>query len=98
MRWLSEPLLLAGIPVLVVLFALQFLALRIRDTRATPQDPHLGRKSLLYFFVNAGCFLVLIGLTISAVDWVEYLFEDAIAAQQQQRANPAPNQPPALVQ
>jgi hypothetical protein len=98
MHWLGDTLLVAGVPAVVVLFAVQFVALRIRDARATPQDPHLGRKALLYFFVNAGVFLALIGLTISSADWVAYLFEEAITAQQQQRANPAPNQPPAFLQ
>lgn len=99
MRWLSDSFLMVLGPAVVTLFVVQYVALRVRDTRATPQDPHLGRKALLYFFVNAGCFLALVGLTISSLDWVDYLLEDAIAAQQQQRANPAvPNQPPALVQ
>ena len=98
MRFVSDGFLMVFGPAVVVLFVVQYVALRVRDTRAAPPDPHLGRKALLYFFVNAGCFLVLVGLTISSVDWVGYLFEDAIAAQQQQRANPAPNQPPALVQ
>ena len=98
MRWLNEAILFGTGPAVVTLFVVQYVALRVRDTRAAPPDPHLGRKALLYFFVNAGCFLVLVGLTISAVDWTEYLFEDAIAAQQQQRANPVPNQPAAFLQ
>jgi hypothetical protein len=95
MRWLSEGFLSVGGVVVVTLFVFQYIALRIRDTRATPPDPHLGRKTLLYFFVNVGCFLVLVGLTISAVDLVAYLFEPAIAAQQAQRNAPPidPNAP-----
>ncbi len=71
------PLLYAILP----LFSLvQYVSLRIRDTRASPQDPHLGRKSLLYLFFNIAAFTALAGFTLSAMDWVKYLFEPIAAA------------------
>ena len=55
------------VPIAIFGFALQFITLRIRDSRATPQDPHLGRKSLFYFFFNISIFLILIALSISSL-------------------------------
>jgi len=55
-----------GPAVLIVLMIAQYIALRIRDTRASPADPHLGRKSGCYFFLNLALTMAAIGLTWSA--------------------------------
>jgi hypothetical protein len=89
---------LIGLPVVLLLFAVQYIALRIRDTRANPPDPHLGRKAILYLFFNAAVFLALVGFTISALDWSEYLFDPLIAGQQARQAGQPPLIDPATGQ
>ena len=54
------PLLYAVLPLFAMV---QYISLRIRDTRASPQDPHLGRKSLLYMLFNIAVFTTLAGFT-----------------------------------
>ena len=71
------PLLYAVLPLFAMV---QYISLRIRDTRASPQDPHLGRKSLLYMLFNIAVFTTLAGFTLSALDWMKYLFEPIAAA------------------
>jgi len=61
----------ATVPALA-LFGLQLIVLRIRETRATPQDPHLGRKSLLYLFFNLAISTLLMGLTYAALEVCEH--------------------------
>src|SRR5690348_4968867 len=78
------------IPVVLLLFAVQYIALRIRDTRANPPDPQLGRKAVLYLFFNAAVFLALVGFTVSALDWAEYLFDPLVAAQQARQSGQPP--------
>lgn len=89
----ANDLLMPGMYSLVVvvpLYAIQYLALRIRDTRANLPDPHLGRKAVCYMFFNAGVLFVLVGLTISALDWTSYIFEDAVKAQQARQSGGTP--------
>ena len=71
------PLLYAVLPFFAMV---QYISLRIRDTRASPQDPHLGRKSLLYMLFNIAVFTALAGFTLSALEWKKYLFEPIAAA------------------
>ena len=60
-------------------------------TRAAVSDPHLGRKTACYFFVNLAVFLLLAGMTISVLDVMDYVFEPAVAAQQARKnGNPPP--------
>ena len=82
---ISTLLMYSIVPIALFGFAVQFITLRIRDSRATPQDPHLGRKSMLYFFFNGSIFLVLIGLTISSLNVYELLFESAVNAQERRK-------------
>src|SRR5262249_6694551 len=71
---------------LLIGLAVAYLCLRVRDARADPPDPELGIKSGYYFFLTAGTFLALAGITISVID----LLDDAFGGkqQQQQQINP----------
>lgn len=53
----------------------QFLSLRIRNTALPPdeRDPHLGRKFALGLFLHLAVLLLLVGLTVFAVDFFEEL-------------------------
>jgi hypothetical protein len=75
---------LSFLPVLLIGLAIAYLSLRIRDSRADPPDPELGIKAGYYFFLTAGIFLALTGLTISVTD----LLDDAFGGKQAQQAPP----------
>lgn len=53
-------LLLALLPGL----ALGYLVLRIREGKSTPDDPHIGIKSGLHYFISASIIILLVGLHI----------------------------------
>jgi hypothetical protein len=84
-----------GIIPILMAFSIQFIALRIRETRAMPRDPQVGRKAALFLFFNLAIFLLLFGLTLSSLDLTEYLFEPAVTAQAVRQTPPTsmPTQP-----
>ena len=86
MQGMSFILFYAVIVVALFGFAIQFITLRIRDSRANPQDPHLGRKSLFYFFFNCSILLVLVGVTYSTLNIMELTFESAVMAQERRKS------------
>lgn len=58
-----------------VVLLVQFLSLRVRNTALPPEDrdPHVGRKFALGVFLHLAVMLLLVGLTVSAVDIFEEL-------------------------
>lgn len=69
--------------VLVSLFAIvQYVMLRVRNSRAIPHDPQVGRKFILTYLLHLAILLLLVGLTVSSLDWSEHFFEPMVEAQQ----------------
>lgn len=59
------------IPVIIAVgFAVGYLSLRVRDSRAETPDPELGIKSAYHAFMTTGILLALTGLTMSATDFL----------------------------
>jgi hypothetical protein len=62
----------------IAIFSLmvQFLALRFKNSSLPEEnrDPHLGRKFGLHVFQHVGMLLILVGLTLSAVDIADQVF------------------------
>jgi hypothetical protein len=72
----------SGAVIVLIVGVLQYLALRIRNTRATPPDPQIGRKFIFCHFMHLAILLLLVGLTVSSLDWSEHFFEPMVEAQQ----------------
>lgn len=51
-----------------------------RERSDTRLDNHVGKAALFLFF-NLAIFSLLFGLTLSSLNWFEYLFKPAVAAQ-----------------
>lgn len=64
------------VPIVVLGFAVAYISLRIRDSRSEMPDPELGIKSAYHAFMTTGILLILIGLTISATDFLNEAFDD----------------------
>src|SRR5262249_49715251 len=58
------------IALVVVLFSLVFiyLVIRQRNDRAEVRDPQAGIKAVLHYFLSIGLILMMIGLSVLAVD------------------------------
>jgi hypothetical protein len=55
-------------PMLLMALAIPYAVLRLRDSRSEHQDPQVGLKSGLHFFLSVGIVLALSGLTFVVVD------------------------------
>jgi hypothetical protein len=82
------------IPVVAISLALPYLALRLRDSREEKRDPDLGVKSAYYLLLSASILLILLGLTVSAIDIMEGAFDTEKKAEKEKARNlPQPNNP-----
>ncbi len=73
--WLSAAAGLASLFFTMHLF--QYLGLRVRNS-ALPdgeKDPQLGRKFVLHVFAHLSVLLILVGVTVSVIDVLDYVFE-----------------------
>lgn len=67
----------AGAILLLIPHLFQYIGLRVRNA-ALPdaeKDPQLGRKFALHVFSNLSILLILVGVTVSVVDLLDYAFE-----------------------
>jgi hypothetical protein len=81
-----EYMMYAGLGAIVLLMCVpQYIALRIRNTRAKPQDPQLGRKFIFSQFQHLAILMLLVGLTVSAYDFSVYFFEPLVEAQEEEK-------------
>ncbi len=62
--------------IAILALMVQFLSLRMKNSSLPEEsrDPHLGRKFGLHLFQHVGMLLILVGLTISAVDISDQAF------------------------
>jgi len=73
--WLFAAAGLASLFFTMHLF--QYLGLRVRNS-ALPdgeKDPQLGRKFVLHVFAHLSVLLILVGVTVSVIDVLDYVFE-----------------------
>jgi hypothetical protein len=60
-------------PLLLLGLAIPYAVLRLRDSRNPVQDPQLGLKCALYFTHSIGVLLLLTGLTVLVIDFLQEL-------------------------
>jgi hypothetical protein len=75
------------VPLVAYTLAYPYIALRLRDSREEHRDPELGTKAALYLLFSAAILLILIGLTVSAIDIMEGKFQEKQAAAVQGNLN-----------
>lgn len=63
------------LPVLMLAFVVQYALLRVRNLYAERPDRQLGRKAVCHLFLSLAIVLGLAGLTLSAADLFDRLFE-----------------------
>jgi hypothetical protein len=55
-------------PIVLLALAIPYAVLRVQDSTRPEHDPQLGLKTALYFMYSLSILMILIGLTIYAID------------------------------
>lgn len=66
-------ILMAGLPSVLMLVALVYVALRVRDAKAEHPDPELGLKTAYWLLYTLGILLIHFGLTTLFAYWLTKL-------------------------